>query len=310
MTLFTLESRNAGLLLGTPSDDLVQGTAAKPDVVNGRNGVIRLRQGDDTIRFRSFRNPGVVELGAGRDWLTGIDTLLNGRVSREGSGLGGIWMGQGADRIGSLSERLSIDSVGWLDLGYGRDQIWATDLAMEWAPVMLGSGDDLLDAAGQITIRFASGIWAGAGNDRIIAAGGLVLDPDAGINLGSGDDLLDAAAGFHGLWGQGSVRLGPGDDVFRGFLTPWPEFPDAVRSPWGTLQGGKGWDVQALPQGRYAVVREASDFYPSLYALTQIGSGLTMQISGINALQGLKGGGGTIQEGQFVVSAAGLGMFV
>jgi hypothetical protein len=309
MTIVTLASRNSGLLLGTPADDLVQGCAAKPNIVNGRNGVIRLRQGDDTIRFRSFRNPGVVQLGAGRDWLTGLGTLLNGRVSREGDGLGGIGMGKGADRIGSLSARMRIDSVGWLDLGSGRDQIWATDLAMAWAPVDLGPGDDLLDAAGRISIAFASGIWGGAGNDRIIAVGGLVLDPDAGIDLGSGDDLLDAAAGFHGLWGQGSVRLGSGDDVFRGFLTPWSEFPDAVQSPWGTLQGGKGWDVQALPQGRYAVVREAAHLYPSLYSLTQLDSGLTMQISGINALQGLSGGGGAIREGLFVVSAAGLGAF-
>ena len=310
MAVFHLDTRNAGLLLGTPADDLVQGTAAKPDVVNGRIGVIRLRQGDDTIRFRSFRNPGVVELGAGRDWLTGLDTLLNGRISRETDPRGGIWMGQGADRIGSLSERLSIESLGRFDLGGGSDQIWASDLAMQWAPVELGPGDDLMDAAGQITIRFASGISGGAGNDRIIAAGGLVLQPDSGINLGPDDDLLDAAAGFHGLWGQGYVQLGPGDDVFRGFLTPWLEQPDAVQSPWGTLQGGKGWDVQALPQGRYAVVREASDLYFSLYSLTQLGSGLTMQISGINALQGLQGGGGAIQEGLFVVSAAGLGAFV
>ncbi len=35
-----------------------------------------------------------------------------------------------------------------------------------------------------------------------------------------------------------------------------------------------------------------------------------MQISGINALQGLQGGGGAIQEGLFVVSAAGLSAFV
>jgi hypothetical protein len=135
MAVFDLASRNSGLLTGTAGDDLVQGTSAKPAIVNGRNGVIRLRQGDDTIRFRSFRNPGVVQLGAGRDWLTGLDTLLNGRVSRQGDPQGGIWMGHGADRIGSPSERLRIDSLGSLDLGAGRDQIWATELAMEWAQI-------------------------------------------------------------------------------------------------------------------------------------------------------------------------------
>jgi hypothetical protein len=75
------------------------------------------------------------------------------------------------------------------------------------------------------------------------------------------------------------------------------------------LEGGKGWDVHALPQGRYVVTREASDFYRNLYSLTHIGSGLAMHISGINELRGLEGGGGAIKEGVFVVTAAGLGAF-
>ncbi|MCP9777703.1 MULTISPECIES: hypothetical protein [unclassified Cyanobium] len=308
-TVFNLETRNSGLLLGTGGDDLVQGSASTPELVNGRNGVIRLQKGSDTIRFGSFRNPGVVQLGRGQDLITGLDTLRSGRVSREGDGQGGIWMGQGADLLGSASERLNIDSVGLLDLGAGNDQVYATDLTMGWAPIVMGAGDDLLDVAGEIVIRFASGILGDAGDDRIIAGSGLVLDPDAGINLGAGNDLIDASAGFQGLWGSGNVRLGPGDDVFRGFLAPRSDFPDSVVSPWGTLQGGKGKDVHVLPPGTYEVVKEKSDFYPSLFSLRDVQSELEMGVSGINALAGLNGGRAAIAEGLFEVSADGIGAF-
>jgi hypothetical protein len=74
---FALDRRNQALLLGTEGDDIVQGSSEFPPVWNGKKGVIRLLRGDDIISSRSFvQINGVIDLGRGRDVITGLGENL------------------------------------------------------------------------------------------------------------------------------------------------------------------------------------------------------------------------------------------
>lgn len=84
----TLDGVNQVLLLGIPEDDRVQDRVTRPGICNGKRGVMRLLEGSDRIRRRSFiRIRGETSLGPGRNLSTGQTVIsllavddLNGPV--------------------------------------------------------------------------------------------------------------------------------------------------------------------------------------------------------------------------------------
>jgi hypothetical protein len=69
---FVLDGINQVLLRGSRRDDVVEGSLDKPGIWNGRKGVIRLRQGDDTIRSSAG-----IRLYGEHQWGLGITSLLD-----------------------------------------------------------------------------------------------------------------------------------------------------------------------------------------------------------------------------------------
>ncbi len=218
-------------------------TAAGKDTitVSGRNlffaidnsGTIDTGFGADTIDALGdvfgINNSGTIDTGFGADTISGNGEASTG-INNESNGI--INTGFGGDKIFSFGRGLGIENDGTIDTGFGGDEISAGTLLgfaiVNTGTIKTGAGKDIIDAFGEVAgIENDGIIETGAGEDIINArSGGLSGDIDINntgtIDTGAGNDTVDAlTGGFGGLTGGfgggGTIDLGIGDDLIRGF---------------------------------------------------------------------------------------------
>lgn len=119
----------------------------------------------------------------------------------------------------------------------------------------MGDGHDLIDVSSYdslVGIENYGKIDMGGGDDVIVSSVEKVPgDEDAlinhkKINMGKGDDLIDAR--FGGLGGDGTIKMGKGDDEFIGF------------GDMKLINGGKGKDRLRLGTGTFDVQKRGKKF--------------------------------------------------
>ncbi|MGB5136055.1 MAG: hypothetical protein WBN89_12865 [Prochlorococcaceae cyanobacterium] len=295
--IFTLDSINQGLLLGSRDDDIVQGSAEKPGVWNGRRGIIRLRQGDDTIRSRTrIRLYGETSMGPGDDLVTGRKSI--GLLAVDDWN-GSLDLGRGHDRIEVTGGSLGVGGDSRVTTGAGNDVITAAGLSAIGGFVHAGPGDDLIDVGdGRIGCGVGS-VTMGDGDDRLVARGGLRLS-DAGVDLGAGNDTVDVGAGGIDLWDSeaDSIRLGGGNDRLIGFAAiPSAGFPPS--SSGGVVRGGRGMDSLVLSEGVYTMTANRVSTAETY-----------LNVAGLNVLEGINGGRFSYAPGLLTVDENGIAIFV
>lgn len=320
--LIKLSSRNDGLLMGTPGNDRLKGSAGHPQVDNGRRGVIKLLAGNDVITSRSdITLRGVVTLNEGDDVIqSGESTTLLGAYEGR-SGNARICLGAGNDRMESEGEITSSaadlsagkgddqingqagfhQSYGTSAMGSGADSIIAGGSGLEAIDTYLrtGSGCDVIDViTGGAYLWFAT-VRMGADDDHLRVRGSLVVGAGAEINLGGGNDHVEATL-VGEIWeGGGDLRLGDGDDRYRGFARLYrygKQYSSADDAP--RVWGGKGSDTMILPRGTYAVGSH------------QISNGeALLYVNGIEALEGVAGGRFAMVPGVLTVGRDGVATF-
>ena len=91
------------------------------------------------------------------------------------------------------------------------------------------------------------------------------------INMGKGRDQIDLLTGS--LEGEGTIKLGPGNDLFSGF------------GQQSLLNGGKGHDQLMLPTGRYELLPEGKRWRITRNELTMVIRGIET-VGGQQTLEG------------------------
>lgn len=294
--IFTLDGVNQELLRGSSGDDIVQGSAEKPGVWNGRRGVIRLRQGDDVIRSAArIRLYGETSMGGGKDLVTGRKSINLLAVDNWN---GSLDMGRGRDRIEVTNGSLVVGEDSTLKTGEGNDVMAALGLSVEGGFIDAGPGDDLVDI-GDGAIYVGLGLISmGDGEDRLVARGGLRVS-DGSLQMGSGDDIIDVGRGGLDLWDSefDTIRLGGGNDRLIGFAAPpSSEFPP--NSSGGFVRGGKGQDTLVLSEGVYTVTENRVSTVESY-----------LNVAGFNILEGINGGRFAYAPGVLTVNENGIATF-
>ena len=305
---FTLKTPNRGELLGTPGDDLVRGSTRRQSVVNGRQGVIRLLGGADTITGqRTIELFGTTSVGPGGDR---IDAERQISLLAVDDWNGSLETGKGGDQLLVKRGELLIGEDSSVLTGSGKDTIEAVHLTMLGGFLSTGPGRDAIRIGAQGVSTGLASIDLGDGNDRLSSQGTLRLG-ESGLTTGQGDDAVDALEGGLDIWFYGLLSLGAGDDVVTGFATAPPESIDDDLI--GMVKGGKGTDTLVLPPGRYTVENrvpspsgKGSD--PPVLKITTAETFLL--VSGMNALAGLQGGRERLALGTFVVNDQGIGSFL
>lgn len=294
--VFTLDGVNRERLLGSRGDDIVQGSADRPGVWNGRRGVIRLRQGDDTIRSNAWiRLNGQTSLGAGKDLVTGRRFISLLAVDNRN---GNLDMGRGRDRIDVTHGALVVGEDSRVATGDGNDGITATELSLIGGRIDTGSGDDRIDVGDGRMLCSVGSIFLADGDDQLVARGGLRLS-DGGVDLGAGDDMVDVGTGGIDLWDSpwDSIRLGGGNDRLIGFAAiPSAEFPPS--SSGGMVRGGRGKDALVLSEGVYTVTADRISTLDT-----------HLNVAGFNVLAGIKGGRFSYSPGVLTVNEDGIASF-
>jgi|688.fasta_scaffold37868_6 hypothetical protein len=298
---FALDRRNQALLLGTEGDDIVQGSSEFPPVWNGKKGVIRLLRGDDIISSRSFvQINGVIDLGRGRDVITGLgENLPPGQSAiyllAVDNFNGNVTMGRGRDAILVPSGSLWVGEDSGLDMGEGNDRIEADEMAVYGGLASTGNGNDRIDVGdGRLSADLGS-VSFGSGDDVLITRGGMRLSEGGGISMGSGNDLIDARNGIENSFYSGGIGLGSGDDKIIGFAA-FPDPPETIEP--GRLFGGRGKDTIALPTGVYKITADQISTSEAF-----------MSVAGINFLEGINGGRFAYEPGILAVNDQGVASF-
>ena len=197
-------------------------------------GTIDTGVGRDTISgdgdVTGITNSGTITTGLGGDTISGSGDVGLG-INNESNGI--INTGVGRDTIGAFSKGGGILNDGIINTGAGTDEISAGSLlgiAIDNSgTINTGAGADIIDASfGAVAgIKNDGTINTGAGADIINAgsgdvAGDIDINNSGTINTGAGADIIDALnGGFDGLTGGfgggGTIDLGRGDDLIRGF---------------------------------------------------------------------------------------------
>ena len=133
-------------------------------------------------------------------------------------------------------------------------------------------GSDRLNFEGSTmpVLTNAGSLKMNRGKDRLrfsVNDNATALFNEGTINMGKGHDQIDLLTGL--MAGQGTIKLGPGNDLFSGF------------GQQGMLNGGKGHDQLRLPTGRYELLPEGKR-----WRITR--DELTMVIRSIETIGGLQ----------------------
>ena len=202
--------------------------------------------GNDVIRGKSQTDNGIIIKKDGTILTSSGDDLVKG-LSLVDSGRGPDDRGHGIHNL----------LGGVIDTGSGNDNIYGMGSSRGRAGILTsglietGAGDDVITGVGTLSsgIRVDSGgtLKTGKGNDAITGSAlsdqfGSAISVQGGkIAMGAGNDLLDANGG--GIYGNRIIYLGKGDDTFSGFVDLGKVHID----------GGKGTDLVALPDGSFVV---------------------------------------------------------
>jgi hypothetical protein len=253
------------------------------------------------IRSASFvQINGVIDLGGGRDVITGLgDNLPPGQSAISLLAVdhfnGNVTMGRGRDRISALNGRLWVGEDSGLDLGEGNDRIEADEMVVLGGSTFTGGGNDSIDLGDGRFLASLGRLSCGSGEDVLIARGGMNLSEGGGVSMGSGHDLIDARNGIQNSFYGGNVNLGSGDDRIIGFVaTPDPLEPIEP----GRLIGGRGKDTIVLFKGVYEIT---ADHISTSEAF--------LSVAGINYLEGINGGRFAYAPGILTVSDQGVATF-
>jgi hypothetical protein len=299
--IFTLNGRTNDQLVGTTGDDIVRGSADRPAVWIGIKGSIRLREGNDQIRSRSFiRTYGPIHMGAGRDVITGQKGLELRRVEFNDAYQGTIEMGRGNDTI-SVPEGLLLASETGFRTGAGDDLITARRAGLYGSVMSTGQGDDRMIIEGDLNTDLMY-IEMGEGDDELRVQGVMELADESVIRMGAGNDVVNALGGgldlFYGLTEGAGLDLGEGDDRFIGFAAVLGRIDDWADWPDGILSGNRGIDTVVLPPGVYRVkpnrISTASTYLP---------------LRDFEALEGINGGRFPYASGVLTVNNRGIASF-
>jgi len=177
---------------------------------------------------------GVIDGGNGDDTIEGFGS---GGQGQEGIVNGGkILGGKGNDHIKGSGLDWGIENHNLIDAGLGDDIIY---------------GESLVTPSTQTSIGIVNGgdgiINTGSGNDTLTGAGrDFGVYNNGLISFGHGDDLIDG--GNSGFGGQGVVDMGDGDDTVKGFGT-------------GSFNGGLGIDNLIFNTGLYTVEALGGESY-------------------------------------------------
>ena len=143
------------------------------------------------------------------------------------------------------------------------------------------------------SIANGSALDTGTGNDVVTGMGGaygiVILDGNT-LDTGDGNDVVDALQ--DGFGGNGTVRLGAGKDILKGFQK------DTVFGI-GNFFGGSGRDQILLGEGTYVI---------SGSTITN-GSSVTMNVSEFEFIGGTKGNQFNFADGTLTVGANGFATF-
>ncbi|MDJ0595933.1 MAG: hypothetical protein QNJ72_39115 [Pleurocapsa sp. MO_226.B13] len=187
--------------------------------------------------FAGINNSGTINTGVGRDVIDGFGDpfgiLNSGTIN---TGIGGDVIDGSSDTIGIRNE-----SNGIINTGAGRDVIDAGgDIGFENSGTIdMGPGRDSIDAGGLFGgIKNSGTIDMGPGRDSIAgeSPGAAGIDNTGTIDTGAGKDTVDALTGTGGVGrfgGGGSIDLGVGRDLIRGFGEQ-------------IVDGGRGFDTAEL----------------------------------------------------------------
>lgn len=295
------EQLNAQLndqLVGSRGDDIVRGSADKPSIWIGIRGSIRLREGNDQIRSRSFlRSYGPIHMGAGRDLITGQKGLELLYRELNSAYQGSIQMGLGNDTISVPEGRLLLGESTNCHTGAGDDRIAARSAALLGAQVKTGKGDDRMVIEADLSTDLMN-LEMGTGDDELRVQGVMKLADWSDVKMGAGNDVVNVLGGgldlFEGDTGS-DCNLGEGDDRFIGFASMPGNLDDL---PDGILSGNRGIDTVVLPQGVYTVTPE------------RIITSLTyLPLRGFEALEGINGGRLPYATGVLTVDSRGIASF-
>jgi hypothetical protein len=300
--IFTLDGKVTDQLVGSRSDDIVRGSAEKPSIWIGIRGSIRLLEGNDQIRSRSFiRSYGRIHMGAGRDLITGQKGLELGYREFNDAYRGSIDMGPGNDTISVPKGRLLAGGGGETSLrtGAGDDLITAKTAALFGGFVSTGTGDDRLVIEEDLSTDLLE-LEMGAGDDELSVQGVMQLYDWSNARMGPGNDVVNALGGGLDLFENDAgfeLNLGEGNDRFIGFAArpPKPEFDQFGD---GILSGNRGVDTVVLPKGVYRVranrISTASTYLP---------------LRGFEFLEGINGGRFPYASGVLTVNNRGIASF-
>ena len=296
--VFSLDKRINDPLVGSRGDDIVRGSADKPSIQIGIRGSIRLRDGNDQIRSRSFiRSYGPIHMGAGRDLITGQNGLELWRRELDITYSGSIQMGLGNDTI-NVPEGLLLVQETFCHTGAGDDLITAKTAALFGAFVTTGKGDDRIVIEEDLRTDLLEGLEMGVGDDELRVKGVMQLADWSNVRMGAGNDVVNVLGGGLDLFENDTgfeLNLGKGDDHFIGFAAAPPTSDDYED---GILSGNRGIDTVVLPRGVYRVtpnrISTASTYLP---------------LRGFEFLEGINGGCFPYASGVLTVDNLGIASF-
>ena len=295
--VFSLEKRINDPLVGSRGDDIVRGSTDKPSIQIGIRASIRLREGNDQVRSRSFiRSYGPIRMGAGRDLITGQKGLELFRREFNVAYSGWIQMGRGNDTISVPEGRLFVGATS-CTTGAGDDLIAAKTAGLFGSFVSTGTGNDRLVIEEDLNTDLCQ-LEMGAGDDKLRVKGVMQLYDWSDVRMGAGNDVVNALGGGLDLFESDAgheLNLGEGDDRFIGFAAAPPKYDDYGD---GILSGNRGIDTVVLPKGVYTVtanrISTASTYLP---------------LRGFEALEGINGGRFPYATGMLTVDNRGIASF-
>lgn len=281
-------------------NDTIRGTGSAIGISNNPESKIFSGSGDDTIMgianadepsfSRGIWNfQGTIVTGDGDDTVFGSATGgALGTGNNEHAGIeneqGTIDTGEGDDIIRGISSELSTgrragiyNNRGTIDTGAGNDIVTG-----------ISPGANIGISIG-IFNRRSSTIDTGDGRDTITGINTGIGTESAGIynngliDTGADDDIVDALDG--GFRGSGTIRLGTGNDILKGFGS-------------GTFRGDNGLDRILLGEGNYTISGG-----------TITSDGVTMNVSGFEGIGGANGGLFGFADGTLVVDENGVATF-
>jgi hypothetical protein len=262
-------------------------------------GEIKSGLGNDTIEGTGAYGInifGKLESGDGNDLINGTATGDFYGVYNDGT----LNTGEGDDEIHGLSQSYGIFNAKTKTINMSKADLKLPKIQKIPKDPKDPTDDDLLTGAGAIGINNAGSIQTGVGKDTIIGistgggyyGNGKGIQNTGTIDTGDGNDTVDALIG--GFSGDGTTKLGAGDDILKGFGV-------------GKFDGGTGKKDKALfNAGVYKIKKiVATEF--------QVSSGISSGSGGTFTLTDFEQVGGAllpnatigIKEGLLIVNRLG-----